>query len=78
MGHPTDALTIATLAVQRYAETHPRPSHVTKAQAAEMLEISAPTLNKLIRSGALSLNAAGRIPVGQIDAVLVGRAQKAA
>ncbi len=65
-----DILAIATAAVRLYAETHPRPSHVTKTQAAEMLGISPPTLQKLIAAGTLSLNRIGKIPIHQIDAAL--------
>lgn len=50
---------IALKAVQLYAEMHPRPPHVTQAQAAEMLHRSEPTVRKLIRSGIIRLNAAG-------------------
>lgn len=34
------ALEIATRAVRLYAESHPRPPHVTQAQAGEMLRLS--------------------------------------
>ena len=59
----TDTLQIAEAAVRRYAESRPRPRHVTKVQAAEMLEISRPTLNKLIAAGTVRLNACGLIPI---------------
>ena len=36
----TEQLAIALEAVQRYAEMHPRPTHVTQLQAAEMLGLS--------------------------------------
>jgi len=38
-----DALHIAVLAVQRYAETHPRPSSVTQKEAARMIGVSGAT-----------------------------------
>jgi len=60
-------LETAIKAVQMYAETHPRPVHVSQAQACEMLDISAPTLLKLIRKKQINLNAAGRIPITEID-----------
>jgi len=63
-------LEIAIKAVQLYAGMHPRPVHVTLAQAAEMLEISEPTARKLVRSGALKLNRCGRIPISEVDKVL--------
>ena len=69
----SDALEIALKAVQLYAETHPRPIHVTQRQAAQMLEVSAPTVGRMIKSGQLRLNGAGLIPVGQIDALLMAR-----
>lgn len=65
-----EAMSIAIKAVQLYAETHPRPPHVTQRQAAEMLGRSAPTVCKLVRSGKLKLNGAGLIPIGQIDELL--------
>jgi excisionase family DNA binding protein len=54
-------------AVQRYAETHPRPPHVTQKDAAEMLGLSAPTVKKLINNGKIKLNQAGLIPITEID-----------
>lgn len=61
---------IAVQAVRLYAETHPRPPHVTQRQAAEMLHVSAPTIAKIIKSGKLRLNGMGLIPIGQVDALL--------
>ncbi len=62
-----EVLAIAVRAVQLYAETHPRPPHVTQKEAAAMLRMSEPTIRKLIQSGALKLNRAGRIPIAQVD-----------
>lgn len=67
-------LEIATKAVQIYAETHPRPSSVTQKQAAEMLNVSAPTLGRIVKTGRLRLNALGRIPIMQVDALIAGKA----
>lgn len=63
-------LEIARLAVQLYAETHPRPSHVNQQQAAEMLGLSHVTVRKMIRAGVIRMNAAGQIPVSEIDRAL--------
>jgi excisionase family DNA binding protein len=60
-------LNIAIKAVQTYAELHPRPSHVTQKQAAEILGLSVPTVRKMVASGALKLNKCGLIPITQID-----------
>lgn len=68
-----EILAIAAAAVRLYAESHPRPSHVTKTQAAEMLGISPPTLQKMISAGTLSLNRIGKIPISQIDVALAAR-----
>lgn len=68
-----DPLTIAAAAVRLYAESHPRPIHVTKTDAAKMLGISRPTVDALIKAGTLSLNTCGKIPISQIDAALVAR-----
>lgn len=65
-----DMLSIAMKAVQLYAETHPRPLHVTQKQAGEMLYLSAPTIGKMVKCGQLRLNGAGLIPIHQIDAIL--------
>lgn len=66
----TEHIEIAVKAVRLYAETHPRPPHVTQKQASEMLGLSAPTVSKMVRAGRLRLNGAGMIPIGQIDALL--------
>lgn len=66
----SEALAVALKAVQLYAETHPRPIHVTQRQAAEMLGLSAPTVGRLVKSGQLRLNGAGLIPISQIDTIL--------
>lgn len=68
----TETLEIAIKAVQLYAESHPRPSHVTQTQAAEMLGISRWTVRRMIEAGTLKLNRCGLIPVSQIDRVLAG------
>jgi hypothetical protein len=68
------SLDIATQAVRLYAESHPRPPHVTQAQACEMLRLSPPTVRKLIRAGALRLNAAGMIPVAEVDRLIEAQA----
>lgn len=72
----TEALEIAVHAVRLYAETHPRPPHVTQKQAAEMLGLSAPTVNRMVRAGLLKLNHAGLIPIGQIDELLAATPRK--
>lgn len=65
-----DMLQMAFLAVRMYAETHPRPSHVTQAQAAEMIGMSASTVHRLVRSGVIKLDKAGQIPITEIDRAL--------
>lgn len=62
---------IALKAVEIYAQRHPRPSHVTMAQAAEMLDLSRPTVRRLMKAGKLSLNECGRIPIEQVDRLLL-------
>ena len=63
----TEQLAIALEAVQRYAEMHPRPTHVTQLQAAEMLGLSRATVSRLVKAGALRLNKCGMIPIEEID-----------
>ena len=58
---------IAFKAIQLYAESHPRPSHVNQQQACELLGFSHPTVRKMIRTGTLRMNAAGMIPISEID-----------
>lgn len=70
------ALDIATQAVRLYAESHPRPVQVNQSQAAEMLGISRPTVQALIRAGTLKLNSCGLIPIGEIDRALAARNDK--
>jgi len=65
-----NALDIAKEAVRLYAETHPRPVHVTQTQAAEMLSLSRVTIGRMVRAGTLTLNAFGLIPVRQIDSLI--------
>ena len=48
-----DALDIAVRAVSIYAARHPRPVQVTAKQAAEMLNLSRPTVRKLMDAGKL-------------------------
>lgn len=69
------ALRIAFEAVRLYAETHPRPTHVTQLQAAEMLGLSRDTVRKLIRHGTLALNDCGLIPIEQVDRARATRQQ---
>lgn len=45
----------------------PRPLHVNQTQAAEMMGLSTKTVSRMLKSGALTLNAAGLIPISQID-----------
>lgn len=67
---PTEARAIAVDAVRLYAETHPRPPHVTQTQAAEMLGLSRATVHRLVHAGGLRLNRAGLIPIGEVDRLL--------
>jgi predicted XRE-type DNA-binding protein len=70
----TDIVQIAATAVRLYAESHPRPPHVTQSQAAEMLHVSRPTVSRMVRAGTLKLNGCGLIPISEIDRVLAARA----
>lgn len=53
--------------IQIVKDTHPRPTHVTQKQAAEMLGKSAPTIRDMIKDGKIKLNDAGMIPITEID-----------
>jgi len=61
---------VALHAVEIYAQRHPRPAHVTLTQAAQMLELSRPTVRKLLSAGKLKLNGCGLIPIEQVDRLL--------
>lgn len=65
-----DPFETAVRAVRFYAESHPRPSQVTQAQAAEMLNISRATVSRMVRAGTIRLNAAGMISISEIDRLL--------
>jgi DNA-binding transcriptional regulator LsrR (DeoR family) len=69
-----ELLNVAFQAVRMYAESHPRPHQVTQRQAAEMLGLSAPTIGRMVKAGTLRLNAAGLIPISEIDAALLAKA----
>jgi len=66
-----EMIEIATIAVKRYAETHPRPPHVNQKQAAQMLNLSQATVGKLVHNGTFKLNAMGLIPITQIDEAIL-------
>lgn len=68
-----EAVEIAFQAVRLFAETHPRPVHVTQSQAAEMLDLSRTTVHRLVKAGALRLNGAGMIPTAEVDKVIAAR-----
>lgn len=61
---------IAIAAIRMYAESHPRPASVTQDNAAQMLYVSRATISRMIKSGELRRNKAGRIPISEIDRVL--------
>lgn len=65
-----EQLKTAIKAVQIFAETHPRPVHVSQTQAAKMLGISRQTISKMLRNGTLSLNKFGLISITEIDRAL--------
>lgn len=62
-------LRIAARAVELYALKHPRPTHVSQVQAAEMLGVSTRTVRNYIGAGKLRLNSCGQIPTEAIDAI---------
>ena len=70
----TNPVDIALTAIKIYDAMHPRPPHVTRAQAAHMLQLSEPTVRKMIRSGIIKLNGAGLIPTAEIDRVIAEQA----
>ena len=65
-----EAIEAATAAVRLYAETHPRPPHVTQKQAAMMLNISESTMSRMVKTGRIRINKFGMIPITEIDAAL--------
>jgi len=67
---PIDLAT-AIKAVELYAARHPRPNHVTQTQAADMLGVSVATVNRMIKHGDLRLNGVRKIPIEQVDRLMV-------
>ena len=65
-----DMIYFAKMAVRMYAETHPRPVHVTQKQGAEMLRISTPTMSRLVKAGVIKLDRCGLVPISEIDKAL--------
>jgi excisionase family DNA binding protein len=63
----------AEMALKHLLPGKPRPHHVTQKQAAEMLDLSEPTISRMVKSGQLKLNKFGRIPINQIDHALETR-----
>lgn len=62
-------LRAAAMAVRLYAETHPRPTQVTQQQAAEILGVSAKSIQRYIRAGKLTLNGCGYLAIEAVDAL---------
>jgi hypothetical protein len=62
-------VSIAFMAVRLYAVSHPRPSQVTRWQAAEMLGVSSKTVARYIQAGLLKVNDRGRLPIEAIDKI---------
>lgn len=67
--HEREMVRIAARAVQLYAETHPRPTQVSQAQAAEMLGVHPKTVRNYIVAGKLKLNGCGQIPIEAVDKI---------
>lgn len=68
-----DPLQIATEAIRVYAETHPRPPHVTIKQAAQMVGRGEKVVSAMVRRGDIRLNGFGLIPITEVDRVLRAR-----
>jgi len=68
-----ETINTAFAAVRLYAETHPRPLHVTQQQATGMLGCGITKVRAMVRAGTLRLNACGQIPVTEIDRALAAR-----
>lgn len=60
---------IVARGVRLYAETHPRPTQVTRLQAAEILHVDPKTVYNYIRAGKLKLNRAGFLAIEDVDAI---------
>lgn len=71
----SDALSIAIKAVEIYAGRHPRPSHVTITQAAEMLGRNRCTVSAMLDRYKIRLNACGQIPIECVDRLLTNCTQ---
>lgn len=60
--------------IQLIKDTHPRPIHVNMKQAAEMLNLSYPTIKKMIVDGKIKTNDVGMIPITEIDKLAFAKA----
>ncbi|MCB4360905.1 helix-turn-helix transcriptional regulator [Quatrionicoccus australiensis] len=72
----SEVLDIAFQAVRLYAETHPRPIHVTQGQAAEMLGITMDALVRKMAAKKIRLNECGMIPMPDIDLIIASRIRR--
>lgn len=70
-----EAIDMAVRAVSIYAQRHPRPVQVTVTQAAQMLNVSRPTVHKYMKAGLLRYNKCGLISTEQVDALLASLAR---
>lgn len=62
----------AEIAVRKVLAERPRPPHVNRGQAAEMLGVSRHTVTEYIRHGILTVNDFGLIPITEVDKALRG------
>lgn len=66
----TDVVRIVERALTLYGIRHPRPLQVNMKQAAEMLNVSAMTVTRMVRAGTIKLSRSGLIPIEEVDRAL--------
>ena len=64
---PMQVYDIAVKAVAIFAAQHPRPTQVTCQQAAQMLNLSARTVKRILADNGVVRNKCGLYPIEEID-----------
>lgn len=74
----TDAVQLAgaddLVAIRINEAMHPTPSHLYQNQVADVLGRSEPYVAGLIRSGVISKNAMGKVPIAEVHLAVAGEA----
>jgi predicted transcriptional regulator len=64
---------VGDMLIRKLGHAPPRPAQVTQKEAARMLGVSPRTVQNYVRGGAMRLNAAGRVPIEEVDKLMEAR-----